>query len=254
MAFPRPHVIKPTSQHTHTIIFIHGRDSDGEELAEQLFEGKTSTGLTLNAAVPSSKWIFPSARERYSTVFQENLTEWFDIYSLTDPDFERERQVDTLKESVEYIHRLIEDESKIIPSQNIILAGMSRGFAVASHVLLSSHCRLGGFIGLCGWVPFRTELETVIRKELTLPAFFEQHIGLARSAPAIPAVGNIPVFFGHAKGDSVVDFKHGVDACKTFRALGMDNVEFHAYDDHEHWISEPQGFDDLVTWLVASLV
>lgn len=40
-AFPPLHTIKPTSTHTHTIIALHGRGSQGPEFAEELFEGQT---------------------------------------------------------------------------------------------------------------------------------------------------------------------------------------------------------------------
>jgi len=52
-----------------------------EQFAEELFEGRTSSGLSLPQTFPSWKWVFPSSQERYSTVFQEELDEWFDIYS-----------------------------------------------------------------------------------------------------------------------------------------------------------------------------
>ncbi len=52
-----------------------------EQFAEELFEGKTSSGLSFQESFPSWKWVFPSSQECYSTVFQEELDEWFDIYS-----------------------------------------------------------------------------------------------------------------------------------------------------------------------------
>lgn len=71
------HVVLPVSTHTHTIILLHGRGSDGEEFAEELFEARTSDGMHLCERLPGWKWIFPTAHERFSTVFQEELKEWF---------------------------------------------------------------------------------------------------------------------------------------------------------------------------------
>lgn len=76
-----------TQGHTHTVVFLHGRDSGAEEFAEEVFESEVSAGLmemlegkrkeegddedgedgqgargrTLPDLFPSFQWVFPSA-------------------------------------------------------------------------------------------------------------------------------------------------------------------------------------------------
>ncbi|KAL1981362.1 hypothetical protein VTN96DRAFT_2753 [Rasamsonia emersonii] len=93
MAFPPPHIHppQPTHRHTHTIILLHGRGSDGPEFASELFSCATSAadGQNLPARLPSWRWVFPTARERQYPELDEEEQEddyvmraWFDAYSL----------------------------------------------------------------------------------------------------------------------------------------------------------------------------
>ena len=113
-SFPDPHVILPASTHIHTIILLHGRGSNGEEFAEELFQGESFSEETLPRHFPGFKWIFPNAHPSFSTVFQEELVEWFDIYSLTDPGLEEELQIGGLGDSVAFILGLVDHEAEIL--------------------------------------------------------------------------------------------------------------------------------------------
>ena len=127
--FPEPHVILPTSIHTHTVVLLHGRGSNGGEFADEFFQGETSSEESLLQLFPGFKWIFPTAHQSFSTVFQEDLVEWFDIYSLTDPSSREELQIDGLRDSVAFIQGLIDKEVQAWgPSaqDRIILGGKSR--------------------------------------------------------------------------------------------------------------------------------
>lgn len=95
-AFDDCHYVPPTAPHTQTIIALHGWGSQGPEFAEELFEETTSSNLSLPQVFPGCKWVFPSSQERYSTVFQEELDEWFDIYSLTNSAEREELQIEGL--------------------------------------------------------------------------------------------------------------------------------------------------------------
>lgn len=101
------------------------------QFADELFEEKTSLGLNLRQTFPSCKWVFPSSQERYSTVFQEALDEWFDIYSLTDPAAREELQVEGLHDSIMFLQALISNEA--MPSDRVILLGLSQGSATGAY-------------------------------------------------------------------------------------------------------------------------
>ena len=99
------------------------------KFAEEFFEEKTSSGLSLQETFPGCKWVFPSSQTRYSTVFQDELDEWFDICSLTDPSAREELQIEGLHDSLEFIHGIISEEAKFASPERVILLGLSQGSA-----------------------------------------------------------------------------------------------------------------------------
>lgn len=255
---PTPHVVLPTIEHSHTIILLHGRGSNGSEFAEELFEGRTTSERSLAEHFPSWKWVFPTARDGYSTVFQENMTEWFDMYSLSDPSRCEELQVDGLKYSVESILRLMEEEkTKVISPDRLILGGISQGCATGIHVMLAGSHRLGAYLGFCGWIPFRAQVqdlargESAARKMSCLADFYQSTLDLTPLAPAVGCAERVfgtPVFLSHASDDDVVDSSLGKDIRVTLEKLGM-SVVWKEYEVGGHWIKEPVGFDHLVAFL-----
>jgi hypothetical protein len=46
-------------KHTHTVIFLHGREDCGTWFAQDFFEPKSSDGRTLAEIFPSIRWVFP---------------------------------------------------------------------------------------------------------------------------------------------------------------------------------------------------
>lgn len=89
-----------------------------------------SSGLSLREAFPTCRWVFPSSQTRYSTVFQEDLQEWFDVYSLTDPTVDSNLQIEGLRASFGFIRDLIYEEAELLPDKRIILLGLSQGCAM----------------------------------------------------------------------------------------------------------------------------
>jgi len=226
--FPAPHIIPPTSQHTHTIILLHGRGSKGPDFAEELFEARTSKGLTLQEHLPGWKWVFPTSQTRFSTLFQEEMVEWFDTYSLTDPTLREELQTEGLQQSIAFIRQLIEEEVNAVGghAERVVLGGISQGCATAVRAMLSS-CQLGAFVGFCSWMPFPSDARDICSNTKT------------------------PVFLSHAKDDEFVDFELGLQLRNILaQQLGME-VTWKGYEDGGHWIKESEGFDDLVDFLAV---
>jgi lysophospholipase II len=221
--------LPPLALHTHTIILLHGRGSDGPEFAEELLEARTSKGLSLQEHLPGWKWVFPTSQTRFSTLFQEDISEWFDIYSLTDPTLREELQTEGLQQSVTFIRQLIDEEVSAVggDAQRVVLGGISQGCATAVRAMLSSR-KFGAFAGFCSWMPFPSDTRHICSNIDT------------------------PVFLSHAKDDGVVDFKLGLHLRNILqRQLGM-NVTWRAYNDGGHWIKESEGFDDLTDFLIAT--
>lgn len=62
-------------------------------------------------------------------MFQEELDEWFDIYSLTDPAAREELQIEGLHDSVDFLRKVVSDEARIVGNDRVILMGLSQGCA-----------------------------------------------------------------------------------------------------------------------------
>lgn len=150
--YPSPLVISPlrNDQHTHTIILLQGRGSNSERFGHIFIE---STAIAKH--LPTTKFIFPTAKKRRSTVLKRiPINQWFDIHSLEDPNARTELQLDGLQESSEFLRKLIDEEAELLGSNptvgdgysRIVIRGLSQGCAA------SVFCLLGG-ISFCerGW-------------------------------------------------------------------------------------------------------
>jgi len=242
--------VLPSGSHTHTIIFLHGRDSNADEFAAELFESQATDDRTLPEIFPSIKWVFPTSKPRRSARFDADMTQWFDMWSVEEPEERGELQIEGLRKSVHAIWQIIKSEAAIISMDRIILAGISQGCATAVHVLLAGDVKLGGFIGLCGWLPFRTEIEADVDGQTARTAIL-QAIEEGVSCGVEDRTENFsktPVFLGHCDDDSVVPVANGERLCESLWSLKMD-CTWRSYQDGGHWMNEPAGVDDIVSFI-----
>ncbi|GAW12047.1 hypothetical protein ANO14919_014020 [Xylariales sp. No.14919] len=83
------YTIEPKVADRHTVIFLHGRDSNCKEFADELFESKASEPVgqprTLRNLLPNIRWIFPSAPALHSERFSTHMSQWFDMWSVENP-------------------------------------------------------------------------------------------------------------------------------------------------------------------------
>lgn len=275
MAFPECHTHLPKSEHTHTIIFLHGRGSNGFEFSEEIFSSTSSDGKNLPANFPSCRWVFPTSRDRWSTTFEEEQCAWFDAYSLDDTTKRSELQIEGLRESIFYIMDLLEREASLLNGRydHIYLGGVSQGMAIALWTIFGAvatgriQVRLGGVLGLCGWLPFAQELgNSIVERRArglnegakVLFDLFNQKMaapGLMQSSwPAEGELLTTPVFLAHGTDDAWVSVQLGLEAYQIMSNL-VDRVEWHEFAGAErdgHWIKEPEGFDQIVRFLQGS--
>ncbi|KAJ5747036.1 uncharacterized protein N7511_008732 [Penicillium nucicola] len=272
--FPKSHIQTCEGPHTHTVILLHGRGSNGKEFAEELFSSKTSNGNTLSECLPSYRWVFPTSCERYSTTFQEDICSWFDAYSLGDINERQELQKEGLTQSIYHIFDVIEEEANLLEWRlsHIYLGGISQGMATALWSFFAAigtgriRSPLAGMLGFCGWLPFAQQLEGLLcdsslNKNSTLEAqrivsgFFFDEIsaqGRLQSRNSLEnSVFSTPVLLGHGTDDAWVSVDLGRQASQIIRRL-MTHVEFHEFTGAEsdgHWIEEPDGFDQILQFL-----
>jgi predicted esterase len=129
-----PYVVGPATDHshTHTIILLHGRGSDAQEFASEFFESEVSepgTDRTLPALFPTIRWVFPQAKILLSERFNMDMSQWFDMWSVEDPQERFELQIPGLQSSVDLVIDLIKQEELLVPRKKIFLGGISQGFA-----------------------------------------------------------------------------------------------------------------------------
>jgi len=232
--FPSPHVVLPTETHTCTVVFLHGRGDNGPDFARSTFEAAYSAGPspadTLASTLPNWKWIFPTARNRYSTVFQEHLNEWFDIQSLADPSRREDLQVDGLRESVGYVLRIVEKESRLVGASNVVLGGISQGCATSVHALLAGSERLGGWVGVSGWIPFKRQLERIAneapQEEVCerLASFNRDVLCLEGGEATSSRMLETPALLCHGIDDDKIDVSLGKQVHNVLEKFGMKPI------------------------------
>ncbi|KAI1369600.1 lysophospholipase II [Xylaria arbuscula] len=238
MASDTTYAVGPKAAHTQTVIFLHGRDSNCREFADELFESEASEPAnqprTLPDLFPGIRWVFPSAPTLQSERFGTDMSQWFDMWSVENPAERPELQRPGLHRSVEQILGVIKEEEMLVPQERIFLAGISQGFATAIAVLFAATPkRLAGLIGLCSWMP------TGLRDE-----DFQSFEDTSDRNSSL----STPVFLSHSIDDEVVPIKNGRDLRDALQSRRLQ-VEWREYGDGGHWVNEPQGVDDIARFI-----
>ena len=263
LSFPELHIIKPTSPHTHTAILLHGRGSNGPEFAEELIEeSKLPSDPTLAQRCHSWRFVFPSSKQLWSTIFEEDMPAWFEAHSLTDITSWQELQEPGIIEAVRYLSSVLDDEIERLGGDagKVVLGGISQGAAVGMWTLLCGGKRekLGGFVGASTWLPFAGSIEEYVgeggensRGRDFVGKLMPHLRHLVTGPPEFRGALNTPVFLGHGVDDGMVDVELGRQARKVLEGLGME-VEWKEYKGAElegHWVKVPEEMDDIVRFL-----
>ncbi|KAL7904237.1 Alpha/Beta hydrolase protein [Trichoderma velutinum] len=253
-----PFIVDPATGHTHTIILLHGRDSEAQEFASEFFECEaTGTELTLPNLFPTVRWVFPQANPLHSLRFGVEMSQWFDMWSVEDQQERTELQVPGLRLSVNLIAELIKQEELLVPRTNIFLGGISQGFATVLATFLADG--RGGFAGLCGfssWLPLANQAASdieAINGETDQKLAAMQRLYLGDDKPEQMSLSpqqlkSTSILLEHCHDDEIISVQSGLLLRDFIENLGL-NVEFHEYESGGHWINEPQGVDDFVKFL-----
>ncbi|KHO00305.1 Phospholipase/Carboxylesterase family protein [Metarhizium album ARSEF 1941] len=254
-----PVIVSATTNHTHTVIFLHGRGDVAENFVASLRCSKNSRSQSLEEAFPSFRWVFPKAGVSASFSFGGNkVSQWFDIWDVRDFSEREEVQILGLRESTDMIRKVLNIEAGILGGHwdKIILAGISQGAATATHALLNlkmpeaadDGTKLSGglaaFLGFSCRMPFpgRTLKET--RAVLSL-----------KNGPDPEdneVIRKTPVLLEHCVDDPLVSVENGRVLGDTLRGFGA-RVHSREYPDGGHWFNSPAGMDDVVEYLTHVL-
>ncbi|KAI8957299.1 phospholipase/Carboxylesterase [Daldinia sp. FL1419] len=242
----KAHVVKPKEgyEHAYTIILLHGRGSDSEEFSSEFFESEASAPVdqprTLRDLFPAVRWGFPSSPVTLSKRFGCMESQWFDMWSTEEPNSQPEIQVAGLKQSMQLVFDVVEQEAAILPRDRIFLGGVSQGFAAAYCAYAIGQKGYAGLIGLCSWAPLPA-------LALIKGNFVEVPAESRRKHP-------ISVLLGHSRDDAVIPIEEGRKLRDVLVDRGDTIVEFHEYRQGGHWVNEPQGIDDIVAFLRRCMI
>ena len=203
-----------------SIIVLHGLGADGHDFVPVARE------LTLSD-VGGVRFIFPHAPMRPVTLNGGHVMRaWYDI--LGTPGARQEDEAG-LRASQQLIEGLIARErARGMPSRRIVLMGFSQGCAMTLLTGLRHAERLGGLVGLSGYLPLA---------DLT-------------AAERSPANADGPIFMAHGREDPMVGIDRALASRDALRALGYD-VEWHDYAmPHSVCMDE---IVDLNRWLLQVL-
>ncbi|KAK3900523.1 Alpha/Beta hydrolase protein [Staphylotrichum tortipilum] len=241
--------IPPTTPHTHTLIFLHGRGDTVPSFIRALHNWSSSTGHTLFSTFPSVKWVFPQAPLR--TVANSGrpagappleVPQWFDVWSPRDFREREELQLEGLREVVPAVKGLVEKEVEGLGRERgkVVLAGISMGAATGVHTLLNmgGDKGLGGFMGFCARCPFAGRG----------PGEMRGMLGIGGVEDGDGVVKGTPVLLEHNVGDPLVVIEKGRELRDALKGFGME-VQWREYVDYRHWFHEPEGVDDVIEFL-----
>ncbi|MBW8847214.1 MAG: alpha/beta fold hydrolase [Burkholderiales bacterium] len=203
-----------------TLIVLHGLGADG-------FDFVPICGELRLQPLGAIRYIFPHAPTRPVTINNGYVMRaWYDILGA---DLVRREDEAGLRESQAQIAELIDRErQRGVPAERIIVMGFSQGCAMALMTALRYPERLGGAVGLSGYVP----------------------LAATTAAERAPANADLPIFLAHGTQDPVVVPLRGSTSRDALRALGHD-VEWHEYPMPHAVCAEE--IEDLNAWLLKQL-
>lgn len=284
-----PLIVPPLREHKQTLIILHGRGSTAQKFADPLLQHQVPPlpgSDTASAAssmgnnksfrdnLPHTKSIFPTAPLRRAVVFNRSLThQWFDTWSLTQPEVKQDLQVQGLRETINFIHNILNQEIEIVGSRNVVLMGLSQGCAASIvATMLWRGEPFGAVVGMCGYLPFRKDMHDQLESSENArriehgvleeeddddifekdPGAFESGTKLERAIDWLqeelqysevetrqmssPSIQSIPVFMGHGTDDEKVPIQMGRLAADFLTLIGV-SVTWKQYEKLDHWYS-----------------
>ncbi|KAF9876896.1 phospholipase carboxylesterase [Colletotrichum karsti] len=155
-------IIPPSTTHTHTVIFLHGRGDNAHTFSQSLQYSTDSRDRTLADAFPSFRWVFPQAETSAPAAFpRDKVPQWFDVWNVSDFSDREELQAAGLRESVSAVREIIVAEAEMLGGRydRVVLAGISQGAATGVHTILKlglpdGRERIGAFMGFSCRMPF----------------------------------------------------------------------------------------------------
>ncbi|ODQ79833.1 hypothetical protein BABINDRAFT_62148 [Babjeviella inositovora NRRL Y-12698] len=221
-----PAVCQTPPEAQYTVIFLHGLGDSGQGWS-------FIASAARNYKLDHFNFIFPSAPDIPSSLnFGMVIPAWYDLKSLH--NVRADEDVDSIEMSLEYVTLLVEEEvTRGVPMEHIIVGGFSQGCALSLLLAATLGERMGGFIGLSGYIPM---LDTVKHINCTDP-------DLAR------ANSTTPIFLAHGEKDNAIKFELSRENEACLRDWGFQDITYKQYKGLSHSTNDEE-IDDVMKWLV----
>ncbi|HEX7440417.1 MAG TPA: alpha/beta hydrolase [Caldimonas sp.] len=205
---------------TASVIVLHGLGADGNDfvpVAEQLDL----------ASVGPVRFVFPHAPTMPVTINGGYVMRaWYDILGV---DLAQREDEAGLRASQALVEALIaKEKARGVPARRIVVAGFSQGCAMTLMTGLRHDERLGGLVGLSGYLPLAAKAEA------------ERH----------PDNRDVPIFLAHGTSDPIIPIARARASRDALMRLGHD-VEWHEYSMPHSVCAEE--IADLGRWLQKRL-
>ena len=190
------HVTGPAP--THSVIWLHGLGADGHDFAPIVPELRLPAGKAV-------RFVFPHATIQPVTINGGMaMRSWYDI--LTPQLVKREDETGIRASEQAILALIARENTRGVPSANIVLAGFSQGCAMTLHTGIRAPFKLAGLMGLSGYLP----------------------LGDLAQAEHQTANLNTPIFLAHGTYDPVVAPERAEISRARLQELGY-NVQWHTY-------------------------
>ncbi len=203
-----------------TVIILHGLGADGNDFVP------FTTELDLSAIGPV-RFLFPNAPTRPVTINGGYVMRaWYDILGA---DLQKREDETGLRESQSQITALLDREvERGMPAHRIVLGGFSQGCAMTLQTGLRYKHRLGGLLGMSGYLP----------------------LAATTAAERSDANQLVPIFMAHGQQDDIIPIARATATRDTLKALGYD-VQWHDYPMPHSVVMEE--IADINRWLLKVL-
>ena len=205
---------------TASIIVLHGLGADGNDFVPVAEE------LDLSSVGPV-RFVFPHGPTRPVTINGGHVMRaWYDILGN---DIAKREDEAGLRESQALVEALIASETaRGVKASRIVLAGFSQGCAMTFMAGLRHKERLGGLLGMSGYLPLADKT----------------------AAERSTANADVPIFQAHGSGDPVIAIARAEASRDALRALGY-TVDWHEYP-MQHSVCAPE-IAEMNRWLLRVL-
>jgi len=214
-------VIKTGDQPTHSIIWLHGLGSDGNDFVPIVEKLNLPSDL-------HTRFVFPHAPMQPVSINNGAVMRaWYDISGQNLSNNEDAAGINISQSAVE---KLISREKQIgIKPENIVLAGFSQGGAIALHTGLRYPDKLAGILVLSSYLPLADMLAT----------------------DAHQSNSSAPIFMAHGHKDTVISPDLAISSKQNLLELGY-SVNWNMYQ-MEHSVCKEE-IADISKWLKKILV